>query len=224
MLTRDDRTVDDAEQVLSSVRNTGLTRVGFKDVGATPDRQRALAAAAHDSGLTVYLEIVSLTKDEELAAVDSAVEAGVDWVIGGTFASDVARRLAGSRTGFAPFAGHVSGHPSILSGRISEIADDAARLVAVDGVGGIDLLAYRHASADALELTREVAGAVGGAPVIAAGSVVNAQQITGLATAGAWGFTMGSGIFEAALPGSPDVVSQVQTALELARGAVAAEG
>lgn len=219
MLTHNDRTVDNAREVLDSVTTTGLTHIGFKDVGATPERQRELASAAHDAGMTVYLEIVSVDKEDELASVDAAIAAGVDWIVGGKFAEDATKRLAGTGIKFAPFPGQVIGHPSVLDGSIEEIAAHAARLVAMEGVHGVDLLAYRHQSVDPLELTRAVADAIGDRPVVAAGSVVRQQQIQGLAKAGAWGFTIGGAVFDGALPGEKDVVSQVQTALEFAREA-----
>ena len=36
MLTHNDRTVDNALEVLEQVKDTGLRHIGFKDVGATP--------------------------------------------------------------------------------------------------------------------------------------------------------------------------------------------
>lgn len=222
MLTHNDRTVDNALEVLEAVKDTGLTQIGFKDVGATAERQKELAAAAHAAGMTVYLEIVSIDKEDELASVDAAIAAGVDWIVGGKFAAEAAERLAGTGIKFAPFPGQVVGHPSILQGTIEEIAEHAARLVAAEGVDGVDLLAYRHAGVDPLELTRAVADAIGDAPVIAAGSVVSQEQIEGLTEAGAWGFTIGGAIFDGALPGEKDVVSQVRTALEFATTAAAA--
>ena len=69
---------------------------------------------------------------------------------------------------YCPFPGTIDGHPSVLEGSIDAIADDAARLTALDGVHGVDLLAYRHATEDPIALTRAVAEAADG-PVIAAG-------------------------------------------------------
>ena len=103
----------------------------------------------------------------------------------------------------------------MLSGAIDEIAADAARLTAIDGVHGVDLLAYRHATADVGALTRAVADAVDG-PVIAAGSVATIEQIGVLEEAGAWGFTIGSAIFEERLPGGPSVAGQVRAVLAAA--------
>ena len=42
MLTHNDRTVDNALEVLEQVKDTGLRHIGFKDVGATPEKAREL--------------------------------------------------------------------------------------------------------------------------------------------------------------------------------------
>ena len=218
MLTHNDSTVDNALEVLEQVKSTGLRHIGFKDVGATAARQRELADAAHAAGLTVYLEIVSVDKADEMNSIDSAIAAGVDWILGGKFAADAVDKLAGTGIKFAPFPGRIVGHPSALEGTIEEIAAHAAELTSMDGVDGVDLLAYRHTSVDVLELTAAVVKASHG-PVVAAGSVVSEEQIRGLAKAGAWGFTIGGAIFDGLLPGDKDVVSQVRTALAFADGA-----
>jgi hypothetical protein len=117
---------------------------------------------------------------------------------------------------YCPFPGRVVGHPSVLEGSIDEIADSAAALTATPGVFGLDLLAYRHATVDIAELTRRVVTSSRG-PVIAAGSVVDDAR-SRLATAGAWGFTIGSAIFDGLFPGAPDVAAQVRHVLEVAAG------
>lgn len=218
MLTHNDSTVENALEVLEQVKDTGLRHIGFKDVGATAARQRELADAAHAAGLTVYLEVVSVDKADELESFDAAVHAGVDWVLGGKFAADAVQKLKGTGIKLAPFPGRIIGHPSILEGTIEEIAAHAAELTSMDGVDGVDLLAYRHQTVDVLELTAAVVKASHG-PVIAAGSVVTEEQIVGLGKAGAWGFTIGSAIFDGQLPGEKDVVSQVRTALRFAANA-----
>ena len=215
MLTHHDRTVPHAEQVLADLRGTGLRLVGCKDVGATPERLRGLVARAHDDGLEMMLEVVSTSRDDELASVRAAVDAGFDWVLGGTHAADAAPLLAGTGIRYCPFPGEIVGHPSVLHGEIDEIARSAAELTALDGVHGVDLLAYRHPTADVGALTAAVVAASAG-PVIAAGSVVDATQITTLAAAGAWGFTIGGAIFEGRLPGGPDVAAQVRNVLAVA--------
>jgi hypothetical protein len=218
MLTHNDRTIENAREVLELVSSAGLRHIGFKDVGATAAKQRELADAARAAGLTVYLEVVSVDKADEMASIDAAIAARVDWILGGKFAHEAAAKLAGTSIKLAPFPGRIVGHPSALEGTIDEIAAHAAELTSIPGVSGVDLLAYRHATVDPLELTAAVVKASKG-PVIAAGSVVSEAQIRGLAEAGAWGFTIGGAIFDGVLPGAKDVVSQVQTALAFAEGA-----
>jgi hypothetical protein len=218
MLTHNDSTVENALEVLEQVKHTGLRHIGFKDVGATAARQRELADAAHAAGLVVYLEIVSVDKADEMNSIDAAIAAGVDWILGGKFATDAVAKLQGTDIRFAPFPGRIIGHPSALEGTIEEIAAHAAELTSMPGVSGVDLLAYRHTAVDVLELTAAVVKASRG-PVIAAGSVVSEEQIVGLAKAGAWGFTIGGAIFDGILPGEKDVVSQVRTALAFAESA-----
>jgi hypothetical protein len=217
MLTRDDVTVADAREVLAGLGDTGLRYVGFKDIGPPPEVLTEVTAAAHEAGMEVMLEVVSTSREDELRSLQAAPGIGVDWVLGGTHAQEGAQLLAGSGVRYCPFPGTITGHPSVLSGTIEEIAADAARLGAIDGVHGVDLLAYRHATADVPALTRAVAEAIDG-PVIAAGSITGEGQIADLADAGAWGFTIGSAIFEERLPGGPSVAGQVSAVLRAAQG------
>ena len=218
MLTHQDSTVPSALDVLDEVKGAGLRYVGFKDVGASPERQLELATAAHDAGLQVMLEVVSTSAAAELASVRAAVDAGVDWVLGGTHPGEGELLLAGTGIRYCPFPGRIVGHPSVLEGDIEEIAADARALTARPGVNGVDLLAYRHRSVDPVALTAAVVEATAG-PVIAAGSVIGADQIRALAGAGAWGFTIGGAIFEERLPGGPTIAGQVRAVLELADSA-----
>jgi hypothetical protein len=218
MLTHDDVTVADAPDVLAGLRESGLRYVGFKDVGPPPAVLTEVTAAAHEAGMEVMLEVVSTAVEDELRSLRAARDIGVDWVLGGTHPEQGAAILAGADIRYCPFPGTVDGHPSILSGEIEAIAADAARLTAIDGVHGLDLLAYRHRDADPVALTRAVVEAADG-PVIAAGSVASLEQISDLEAAGAWGFTIGGAIFERRLPGGPTVPGQVAAVLAAAGGA-----
>jgi hypothetical protein len=212
MLTHHDRTVDDPLAVYAEVRGCGLRYVGFKDIGASVPQLRDVCAKAQDDGLEVMLEVVSTSREDELRSVAAAAEIGVDWVLGGTHPQDGCRALAGSKARYCPFPGRVVGHPSVLEGEIAEIADSARAITVLDGVFGLDLLAYRHPTADVGELTRAVVQASSG-PVIAAGSVASVAQIQALDAAGAWGFTIGGAIFEGLLPGGPSLGGQVREVL-----------
>ncbi|MGD1013338.1 MAG: 1-(5-phosphoribosyl)-5-((5-phosphoribosylamino)methylideneamino)imidazole-4-carboxamide isomerase [Acidimicrobiales bacterium] len=215
MLTHADRTLENALDYVDDLGDSGLHYIGFKDVGATPERQRALARAARDAGFETMLEVVSTTREDEVKSVHAALAAGVDWILGGTQPDAVLPLLAGAPVKYCPFPGRVLGHPSVLEGTIEEIAASARELTSREGVYGLDLLAYRHASADIEQLTRAVVDASSG-PVIAAGSVVRDDQIRTLSEAGAWGFTIGSAIVEGLFPGAPDVKAQVRHVLEVA--------
>jgi hypothetical protein len=215
MLTHHDSTVPDAVDYVDQLASSGLRYLGFKDVGATPQRQKEINEAAHAAGFTTMLEVVSVSREAEVASVEAAIAAGVDWVLGGTNPDAVVPLLRGTAIRYCPFPGRVVGHPSVLEGTVDEIAASAAALTGTPGVYGVDLLAYRHAGADIAELTKAVVAASAG-PVIAAGSVTSAEQIRTLAEAGAWGFTIGSAIFDGQLPGAPDVAAQVREVLAIA--------
>jgi hypothetical protein len=221
MLTHHDQTVARPLDVLAEVSDCGLRYVGFKDIGAEVPELTDVCAAAHGYGMQVMLEVVSTSRDDELRSVAAACEIGVDWLLGGTHPAAglavLADVPAGRRPRYCPFPGTVVGHPSVLLGSIEEIAASAGQMTAMDGVHGLDLLAYRHPTADAGELTRAVVQAAAG-PVIAAGSVVSTEQIRVLDEAGAWGFTIGGAIFEGRLPGGPSVAGQVTAVLAAASG------
>jgi hypothetical protein len=212
MLTHSDRTVDNAAEIMPNLAGTGLHYVGFKDVGADLVRQRELVGLAHDAGFEVMLEVVSTSEEAEMSSLRSAAEAGFDWVLGGTHGAETAGMLPdGVR--YCPFPGRVVDHPSVLLGAVDEIATDAQRLTALDHVGGLDLLAYRHPTADVLELIRAVTAASSG-PVIVAGSIASIEQAVAVGEAGAWGYTIGSAIFDGLLPGAPSIADQVRSVVE----------
>src|SRR6476659_9969621 len=221
MLTHGDRTVENAAEIVPQLADTPLRYIGFKDVGADASRQRELTSLAHDAGFEVMLEVVSTSKEDELASLHAAAAAGVDWVLGGTHASDGADILPdGVR--YCPFPGKVVDHPSVLLGTIDEIAGDAARLTALDHVSGLDLLAYRHPTADHVALIREVVRRPSG-PVIVAGSIATIDRVLAVSDAGAWGFTIGSAIFDGLLPGAPSVPDQVRGVIEATTASAARE-
>jgi hypothetical protein len=216
MLTHHDRTVREPLRVLEQVSGCGLRFIGFKDVGADVNELRDVCTRAHEDGMQVMLEVVSTSREDELRSVATAGQIGVDWLLGGTHPTDGLQVLRGSASKllprYCPFPGKVIGHPSVLLGEIDEIVESAQELTAMDGVFGLDLLAYRHPSADPAELTRQVVRAASG-PVIAAGSVASLKQIRALDDAGAWGFTIGGAIFEGKLPGGPAIDGQIKEVL-----------
>ena len=193
MLTRDDRTVDDADHLIDSACELGVTHIGFKDVGLPFDAMRELVRKIGRRGGVSYLEVVSTTNDAVLRSLETGRAIGADCILGGTDL-EAARRILGDLSGYFPFPGRPVGHPTRLEGSTALIAEHAARASAM-GCGGVDVLAYRATEADPLDLVRAARNALPGRKLIVAGSVHSKAQIYDLAHAGADAFTVGSAIF-----------------------------
>lgn len=208
MLTREDMTVPDAVTVYEGLRHVPLRYVGFKDVGVSVETLHALTEAIHADDRTVVLEVVSLSVEDELRSVHVGLELGVDVLMGGTHPDPVLPLLAGSSVRYLPFPGEVIGHPSILTGSVEAIAAHARALTAMPGVGGLDLLAYRH-SGDVPALMAAVVAAAS-RPVVVAGSIDSDERIDAVRASGAWGFTVGGAVFDRAFVPGASVTDQVQ--------------
>jgi len=199
MLTRNDRTVADAADHLDTALSLGVRHIGFKDMGLPVEELKKLNATIQAKGATAYLEVVSLDRDSEIASARAAVEIGVDILLGGTRVDDVLPILQGTALRYYPFAGRITGHPSVLEGSIEEIAASASALAAREGVHGLDLLAYRSSTQDVSALIATVCEATE-KPVIVAGSIADKQRIAALHKMGATGFTIGTAALDGAYP------------------------
>lgn len=194
MLTHQDETVPDAVDVYESVADTALAYVGFKDIGLPVAEMARLVQAMRARGQKVMLEVVSTTREEELRSVQAGAELGVDYLLGGRHAEEAARIINGTGIRYFPFCGTTVGHPTRLVGTVEDIVMDAERLAGLPGVHGLDLLAYRF-EGDVETLMQRVIAAVD-VPVITAGSIDRPSRIAAVQRAGAWGFTIGSAVFE----------------------------
>ncbi|USG61988.1 cupin domain-containing protein [Sneathiella marina] len=210
MLTRNDKTVEDAEQHLATALAAGVHHIGFKDVGLPFDRLKRLNEAIKAGGATSYLEVVSLDRDSELASAKAAAEIGVDILLGGTNVDAVLPILKGTEIQYYPFPGRIEGHPSALTGSIDEIVASAVELNARDGVDGLDLLAYRS-SENVTGLMAAVCAAVD-KPVIMAGSIGSRERIEIVRRSGAAGFTIGTAALDGDYPAdSPELETQLRS-------------
>ena len=208
MLTRADRTVKDARRHLADALEAGVGHIGFKDVGLPLVDLRDLAEAIRGARARLYLEVVSLDAESEAASARAAVELGVDVLMGGTRPEVVAPIIAGSGLRYYPFPGAIVGHPSRLEGSLDSIVDSARRLLAMDSVHGLDLLAYRF-QGDVQQLMRRVCQAAGDKPVIVAGSIDCTARIEAVMASGAAGFTVGTAALDGAFPASPRLADQL---------------
>jgi hypothetical protein len=193
MLTHNDTTVKEAMKIFQECRDAPVMHWGFKDVGLSPDEMKRLVREMKTAGKTTYLEVVSLSEEEGLSGARIAVEAGFDVLMGTVFFDSILEYLKGKPIQYYPFPGHIYSHPSIMDGTIEEIVNHA-RFLESKGVQGMDLLSYRYVG-DAAQLLREVVKAAS-VPIVSAGSIESYRRLAEVWQAGAWGFTIGSALFD----------------------------
>jgi hypothetical protein len=206
MLTKNDVTVPDALEVFSRIRHFGVRQIGFKDIGLPKEKLMRLVRLMHDSRMQTFLEVVSETEEASMNSARSAIELGVDYLIGGTYPEPILDLTRGSGIRFFPYVGRVVGHPCLLRGKIDEIVEDARRVERL-GVDGINLLGYRY-DGDVPKLMKSVVSAVR-IPVIVAGSIDSVARIREVGDCGAWGFTIGGAIFDKKFEADGDLLSQL---------------
>ena len=193
MLTYNDQTVKNALELFRECKDTPVTHWGFKDVGLPVPEMKQLVQEMKQAGKTTFLEVVSLSEQEGLAGAQLAVEAGFDILMGTVFFDSILEYLKDKPIKYFPFPGHVYSHPSILDGEIDEIVEHAQFLES-RGVQGMDLLSYRYVG-DAPALLRAVVAATN-VPIVSAGSIESYKRLGEVWDAGAWGFTIGSALFD----------------------------
>ena len=193
MLTYNDTTVKDALNIFRECKDTPVSHWGFKDVGLPAEEMKALVQEMKQAGKTTYLEVVSLSEEEGLRGAKIAVEAGFDILMGTVFFDSIMGYLKDKPIKYYPFPGHIFGHPSIMDGTIEEIVAHAQFLES-KGVPGMDLLSYRFIG-DAPKLLAEVVKATN-VPIVSAGSIDSYRRMAEVWKTGAWGFTIGSAIFD----------------------------
>lgn len=220
MLTRRDRTVEDAEDLVDAVADLGVAHIGIKDVGLARPALARVVGRIHARGAIAYLEVVSTTPSSVASSLAAGAALGVDRILGGTDL-DAAKTALGGLERYYPFPGRPSGHPTQLGGAPADIERDAKTALA-RGCGGVDLLAYRATDADPLALVRAARRGIGGRTLIVAGSVQSAAQVHALAAAGADAFTIGSAVFDGSFsPTKGSLRGQIGDILEACRSAPA---
>lgn len=192
MLTHNDQTVKDAIEIFDSSKDLDVRHWGFKNVGLPETEMKQLVRNMKDAGKTTYLEVVTYTEDECMAAAKLAVECGFDCLMGTLYFPSVGEFVKG-KIKYFPFCGRVWGSPSILGDDVDGIIKDANRLKQL-GVDGIDILAYRF-TGDPVELINRFIAEVD-IPTCIAGSIDTFERIDFMKSLNPWGFTMGSALFK----------------------------
>jgi hypothetical protein len=191
MLTHNDQTVKDAIEVFESSKDLNVKHWGFKNIGLPVPQMKTLVKNMKDAGKTTYLEVVTYTEEECLAAAKLAIECGFDCLMGTLYFPSVGK-LVKDQIKYFPFCGKVWDNPSILGGTIDEIIADANHLKEL-GADGIDILAYRF-TGDPVELIKQYAKRVE-IPTVIAGSIDTFERIDFMKEINPFGFTMGSALF-----------------------------
>ena len=191
MLTKGDLTILDAVKVFYSIKDTGISHIGFKDRGLPSEELKELAQAIKKENIKIYFEIISHTKEDTLQSAEKALELEADYLIGGKHVQDVLP-VVKNRIKYYPYAGRVVGHPCMLQGEIEKIVDEAAEFMA-SGADGINLLAYRY-QGDPEKLITALQKV--GLPLIVAGNIDSPERIRFLTRLNISAFTVGTAIFE----------------------------
>ncbi len=194
MLTNNDITVQNAEEVFDSCKDLPAKKWGFKDVGLSKEKMIALAGAMKAAGKQTYIEVVTYTEEGCLDGAKLAYECGFDYLTGTLPFDSVFEYAKAHDLKYFPFCGKVGGSPVALTGTIDEIIASAKECIE-KGAAGVDLCSYRYTDGDPIELTKAVVEAIGADKVCIAGSIGNTERMDAMAKAGVAEYTMGSALF-----------------------------
>ena len=78
MLTHNDKTVKNAQEVFEACKDLPIEYWGFKDVGLEKPKMVELINAMKAAGKTTFLEVVTYSEEECMAGAKLAVELGFD--------------------------------------------------------------------------------------------------------------------------------------------------
>ncbi len=212
MLTRADQTVEDCLEVIDIATVTDVKHMGFKDIGVDRETLMSLNRRIKDAGGTSYMEVVSTTPESCLNSARTAVEIGVDRLLGGTDVEAMLAIVEGTGIDYYPFPGRPEGHPTRLGGSAGDIAADCRRMESL-GCAGVDLLAFRAVDDEPMALVRAAREALSG-EIIIAGSIDSPVRIRDLAEAGVDAFTIGTAAFDGSFsPRKGALTSQLRDVL-----------
>lgn len=210
MLTRHDVTVPDALEVFHELKGTGITNIGFKDIGLSGEESGRLVSALKEQNMHVYFEIVSSDEHGTVQSAKAAAKLGVEYIIGGRYYKAVHHIAAAHNIAYYPYVGRIVGHPCVLEGSI-ELITAGARECDLLGVDGLNLLAYRY-NGDTAALLRCMIDAVS-IPMIIAGGVDSIMRIRSLVRLHISAFTIGTALFEKSLLPGLSFQEQVRAVL-----------
>lgn len=193
MLTHNDLTIENAEEVFLQCKDSKARYWGFKESPLPMEQMHKLFLHMKECDKTTVLEVVAYDEASCVEGAQMAVACGCDILMGTKYYDSVADICRNNNIKYMPFVGTIDGRPSVLSGSIDEIREEVTML-SDKGVFGVDLLAYRYINdPDAL-----IASMVNQncAEVCVAGSIDSYDRLDYLLKCRPWGFTIGSAFFE----------------------------
>ena len=193
MLTYNDCTVENAYNIFEQCKNSKAKYWGFKEKPLPLNEMKKLYAYMKQCGKTTFLEVVEYTEEECMKGAKIAVECQCDILMGTLFFDSVNNFCKENNLKYMPFVGEVTSRPSILTGTIENMLDEANRYLE-KGVYGFDLLGYRYIG-DSVSLNEQFVSQVN-APVCIAGSINSYQRLHEIKNTAPWAFTIGSAFFD----------------------------
>lgn len=193
MLTHNDKTVNNAYEIFEQCKNSRADFWGFKEEPLHLDEMKKLVTRMKECGKTTFLEVVAYTEEECMKGAKMALECGCDILMGTIFSDSINDFCKKNNLKYMPFVGKIEERPSVLSGNIDDMIEEANKYLE-KGVYGFDLLGYRY-TGDAVELNKKFVSSIN-APVCLAGSINSYQRLDEVKDALPWTFTIGSAFFE----------------------------
>lgn len=213
VLTHKDVTVPNAVEVFEEVRHTSIEYVGLKDVGLSDEGIKKLVETIKRAGKKCVYEVVRDTEEDCLSSVKLAAQLGVDYITAGRGnVKQTLDLLKGTKIRHIPSIGKLVGPRGTvlkLQGTIDDIVDDAKKAEAL-GAYGVELACYRY-EGDPEQLMKAVKAT--GIPLLIGGGVNTLSRVRRVVELGAWGFTMGSAVFDKAIVPGRSTRDQVEAVL-----------
>ncbi len=193
MLTHNDITVENAPELFTQLCTCSVEYWGIKEKGLCETEMVQLCDSIKSNGKKAILEAVTYTEEESVASAHTAVRCGCDILMGTLYSEKVHNILDENNIKYMPFAGKVSGRPSVLEGSLEDMIKEINELKS-KGVFGIDLLSYRY-NGDAETLTSGLIKATE-LPICIAGSIDSYEKLDFIKKISPAFFTVGSALFE----------------------------
>lgn len=212
MLTNNDFTVENAEEIFSDCKDSKANYWGMKEVGLPVEQMKRLYSEMKKAGKTTVMEVVVYNEEDGIKGAQLAAECGVDILMGTMFSKRIVEICKKNNIKYMPFVGRITGRPSVLTGSIEGMVDEAKEAIE-GGADGIDLLGYRF-EGDAIALNKALCESFPGKLCIA-GSIDSYERLDEVKDAGAALFTIGGAFFANKFNGT--IKEQIDTVCDYVR-------